>query len=225
MKTINIRYMLLSDKLWAWEDSPCLCVWLPLRNLTKAQGHLIMAPILKLPHQHQSGSYLEELHDLRLCRPPWIKPFITCWHSCPVLNVCTPWESDEASETWWVTDYLRLCKGWPTVCRGEREAGSALPAMPTASPGRRHILSAAVAAWPLSPEVADSRQKRNRPQQMEQLYSGWPIRALCPCHMSLTLVFCSDNTSRQGLSVWGETQKGKGEEKLTRPLFTQAQIL
>lgn len=35
-----------------------------------AQGHLIMGPILKLPHQHQSGSYLEELYDLRLCRPP-----------------------------------------------------------------------------------------------------------------------------------------------------------
>lgn len=43
--------------------------------------------------------------------------------------------------------------------------------------------------------------------------------------MSLTLVFRSDNTSRQGLSVFVETQKSKGEEKLTRPLFAPAQIL
>lgn len=41
-----------------------------LRNLVMAQGHLIMAPIFKLAHQHQSGPYLEELHDLRLCHPP-----------------------------------------------------------------------------------------------------------------------------------------------------------
>ncbi len=54
---------------------------------------------------------------------------------------------------------------------------------------------------------------------------AWPFQALCPCHMSLTLVFCSDNTSRQGLSVSGETQKRKGEEKLTKPLFAVAQIL
>lgn len=199
-----------------------MCVWLPLRNLTKAQGHLIMAPILKHPHQHQSGSYLEELHDLRLCRPPWIKPFITCWHSCPALNVCTPWESDEASETWWVTNYLRLCKRLADcVPRREREAGHALlcHAMPTASPGRRHHLSAAVAAWPLSPEVADSRQKRNRPQQMEQLYSGWPIRALCPCHMSLTLVFLFWQHFKTGPFSFGWRHKRERvKEKLTRPL-------
>lgn len=158
-----------------------------LRNLTMAQGHLIMAPILKLPHQHQSGSYLEELHDLRLCRPPWIKPFITCWHSCPVLNACTPWESDEASETWWVTDNLRSCKGWPTARRGKRGAGRALPALPTASPGRRHHLGAALAPWPLSPEVADSRRKRNRPQQMGPLTLAGTSEhcVLVTCHLLL----------------------------------------
>lgn len=55
-----------SDALPAQKDS----VLLRRRNLMMAQGHLIMAPISKLPHQHQSGLYLEELHDLRLCRPP-----------------------------------------------------------------------------------------------------------------------------------------------------------
>lgn len=187
-----------SDKLWAQEDG----VLLRLRNLMMAQGHLIMAPISKVPHQHQSGSYLEELHDLRLCRPPWIKPFIICWHFCPALNVCTPWESDKASETWWVMDNLRLCKGWQTVCRSERGAGRGLPAMPTASPGRCHHLSTALGPWPLSPEVADSLQKRNHPQQMGPLTLAGPSKhcVLVTCHL---LLFSGWNTSRQGLSVLG----------------------
>lgn len=107
--------------------------------------------------------------------------------TCPALNVCTPWESDEALETWWVMDNLRLCKGWPTACRSEREAGRALPAIKTASPGRRHHLSTALAPWPLSPEVADSRQKRNRPQQMGPLTLAGPSKhcVLVTCHLLL----------------------------------------
>lgn len=190
------RHVGWSDKLWAQEDS----VLLRLRNMMMAQGHLIMAPISKLPHQHQSGSYLEELHDLRLCRLPWIKPFITCWHFCPALNVCTPWESDEALETWWVMNNLRLCKDWQTVCRSEWEAGRGLQAMPTASPGRCHHLSIALSPWPLSPEVADSLQKRNHPQQMGPLTLAGPSKhcVLVTCHL---LLFSVWNTSRQGLSV------------------------
>lgn len=149
-----------------------VCVRLRHKNLTMAQGHLIMAPILKLSRQHQSGSYLEELHDLRFCRPPWIKPFITCWHSCPVLSVCAPWESDEAQETWWVTDNLRLCKagrlcatasvwlcGWPCP-------PSHANCLPWHSLSH---LSTALARRPRSPEAAGSRQKRNRLQQMGPL--------------------------------------------------------
>lgn len=190
-----------------------------------AQGHLIMGPILKLPHQHQSGSYLEELHDLSLCRPPWIKPFITCWHSCPVLNVCTPWESDEASETWWVTDNVHLCKGWPTVSRSEARARPCPPSHANCfawqTPLSQH------SPRPLASPTWGGRQsvEEKSPAADGATYFGWPSQALCPCHMSLTLVFWSDNTSRRGLSVFSETQKGKGEEKLTRPLFAPAQIL
>lgn len=124
---------------------------------------------------------------------------------------------------WWGIGNL-MSDGLPALVqkagwRREREAGRALPAMPTASPGRRHHLSAAVAAWPLSPEVADSRQKRNRPQQMEQLYSGWPIRALCPCHMSLTLVFLFWQHFKTGPFSFGWRHKRERvKEKLTRPL-------
>lgn len=189
-----------------------------------AQGHLIMSPILKLPHQHQSGSYLEELHDLRLCRPPWIKPFITCWHPCPVLNVYTPWESDETSETWWVMDNLHLCKGWPTV--PQRARGRSCP------PNHANCFAGQTPPSQHSPRLLapltwGGRQpaEEKSPAADGATCFGWPIQALCPCHMSLTLVFWSDNTSRQGLSVFSETQKGKGEEKLTRPLFAPAQIL
>lgn len=177
-----------SATLRAQKDS----VLLRRRNLMMAQGHLIMAPISKLPHQHQSGSYLEELHDLRLCRPPWIKPFITRWHFCPALNVCTPWESDKASETWWVMDNLRLCKGWQTVRGGggERARGRLWPPshasrcawqMPPPQHGPRS----------LAPLTWGGRQpaEEKSPAADGATYFGWPTQALCPCHMSLTLVF------------------------------------
>lgn len=196
-----------------------MCVWLPLRNLTKAQGHLIMAPILKLPHQHQSGSYLEELHDLRLCRPPWIKPFITCWHSCPALNVCTPWESDEASETWWVTDYLRLCKGWLTVWRG----ASSRPAVPSQPCQLLRLAHATISARPSLPGPSHLRwQTAGRREIARSRWSNFTLAGPCEhcvlvtCH--LPLFFCSDNTSRQALSVLGEDTKGKGWRKSWRGL-------
>jgi len=186
----------------------------------RAQMHLIMKP-----RQHQSGSYLEEFHDLRFCHPPWIKPFITCWHSCPVLNACTPWDSDEASKTWWETDNRRLCKSWPTAWRNAREAGRALPAMPTASPGSSRRLGTAVAPRPFSPEAVDSRHKRNRAQHTGPLTLAGPFKhcVLVTCH--LLLFSWSDNTLRQGFSVFCETHKRKGEEKLTRSLFAPAQIV
>lgn len=147
VKTIKIRCMLvrvISSELP--EDS--LCVWLRLRHWMTARGYLIMVPILKLPHQHQSGSYLEELHDLRLGRPPWIKPFITRWHPCPALNVCTPWERDETSETWWVTDNLR--KGRPAACR-LRAAASARPAVPSQPCQLFRLADATLSAQPTDP--------------------------------------------------------------------------
>lgn len=205
-------YSALTSEMWTLSTRGHL---LQLRNLVMAQGHLIMAPIFKLAHQHQSGSYLEELHDLRLCHPPWIKPFITRWHFCPVLNACTPWESDEASGTWRVMDNPLLCKGWQSVCCGGRGMGGGgpgrdFPAMPTASPGRCLRLSAASRPWspsqPPSPEVADSLEERNHPRQMGPLTLAGPSKhcVLVTCHL---LLFCGWNTSRQNLSVVGETQK------------------
>lgn len=176
-------------------------------------------PIFKLAHQHQSGSYLEELHDLRLCHPPWIKPFITRWHFCPVLNACTPWESDAASETWRVMDNPLLCKGWQSVCCGGRGGwgapGCDFPAMPTASPGRCLRLSAASCprspSQPPSPEVADSLEKRNHPRQMGPLTLAGPSKhcVLVTCHL---LLFCGWNTSRQKpfSCGWDTKKKGRG---------------
>lgn len=125
---------------------------LQLRNLVMAQGHLIMAPIFKLAHQHQSGSYLEELHDLRLCHPPWIKPFITRWHFCPVLNACTPWESDEASGTWRVMDNPLLCKGWQSVCCGGQGVGGGDLAVTSRPCQPLRLADASVSALPPVPD-------------------------------------------------------------------------
>lgn len=208
------------DHLWAQEDS--LCERLQLRNLMMARGHLIMVPILKLCHQHQSGSYLEELCDLRLRRPPWIKPFITCWHSCPALNaVCTPWESDdEALETWWVTDNLRLCKrlGRLFYAAASARPACALPAMPTASPGRRHHLGTSNPPRPPPPAPwPPSHLRRQTAGRKEIAHSRWghllwlgPSThcVLVTCHLFL---FSGLTTPQdRAFLVLGETQKGKG---------------
>ena len=183
------------------------------------------APIFKLAHQHQSGSYLEELHDLRLCHPPWIKPFITCWHFCPVLNARTPWASDEASETWRVMDNPLLCKGWLAVsvlqwARGVGGSRAWLSGhanrfgwqMPSSQRRFPSLISVAPYCPPPTPEVADSSPKRNHPRQMGTLTLAGPSKhcVLVTCHL---LLFCGWNNSRQSLSVWGETPKKKKKEK------------
>lgn len=127
---------------WVWsvcrrgeEERACLGVAylfsLLQRKLMMVQGHLIMAPILKLPRQHHSGSYPEELYNILFCHPPWIKAFITCWHSCPVLaGRRAPWESDEA-------DNLLSCKaGLCDMAIAWQSAlpCPALPAMPACLP-------------------------------------------------------------------------------------------
>lgn len=167
-----------------------------LRNLMTAWGHLIMSPILKPPNLHQSGLHLEEVHDLRLSHPPWIKP--------------SPADTLVLSQT-------RAHHRTGTRCRGPPP------------PGPRQLLRLAdavgavrpAASGAVSPQVADSRQKRNRRQQMGgggTCFSR-PSRALCPCHMSVTLVFWSDNTSRRGLSVFQRGHKrGKGGGKSWRGL-------
>lgn len=128
-------------------------------------------------------------------------------------------------DEWRIT---RACaKGWTTVRCSQPESLHVLLATPTASPGRCQPSQCS----PLSLASAHLRwQTAGRREitllQMGATYFGWTIQALCPCHMSLTLVFRSDNTSRQGLFTFGLDTKGnEGEEKLTRPLFAQAQIL
>lgn len=188
----------------------------------KVQGHLIMAPISELPHQHQSGSYLEELHDLRLCRPPWIKPFITCWHSCPALNACTPWESDEASETWWVTDNLLLCKRWLDCV----PPPSARPAVPSRPCQALRLADATISARPSLPGPSHLRWQTAGRREIAR--SRWG-HLLWPAHPSIVSLSHVTYSCFSGLTTlpdrafqfWVRHKKGRGEEKLTWPLFSE----
>lgn len=119
------------------------------------------------------------------------------------------------------------CAKAGALCATASEAGRALPAMPTASPGRCHHLRqhSPRSLAPLSPEAADSRQKRNRPQQMGPLTLASPSKhcVLVTCH----LLLFSGLTTLQGraFQFWVRHKRERGEEKLTRPLFAPAQIL
>lgn len=125
-----------------------------------------------------------------------------CVHHGKVMR---HWKPDE----WRITCAFTKAGG---LCAIASEAVRALPAMPTASPGRRHHLRqhSPRPLAPLSPEAGDSRQKRNRSQQMGPLTLAGPSEhcVLVTCH--LLLFFWSDNTSRQGFSVFGGDTKGKG---------------
>lgn len=138
--------------------------------------------------------------------------FVLCWmrvHHGKVTRHRKP-------EEWWIT---RSCakagsqcaavgEGWgrdlavtSRPCQPLRLADafvSALPPVPDPCPN------------PPSPEVADSLEKRNHPRQMGPLTLAGPSKhcVLVTCHL---LLFCGWNTSRQNLSVVGETQKkGRG---------------
>lgn len=220
------HYSALTSELWAPSArgrSP------QRRNLVMAQGHLIMAPIFKPAHQHQSGSYLEELHDLRLCHPPWIKPFITRWHFCPVLNACTPWESDEASETWRVMDNPLLCKGWQSMCCGGRWGRGLWGCLAVTSRPCQPLRLADAFVSELIP-VPDPPSRSTPPphltwgggQPAEEksptadgaTYAIWPIQALCPCHMSLTLVLWLKHFKTEPfICGWDKKREGKGVRK------------
>lgn len=107
---------------------------------------------------------------------------ITCSHARP------------ASVTWPLRDSLPYPALPCQPCQ---------PAYPTPP---RHAISATP-----QPLTCDGRQpaEEKSPTADGESYFSWLVRALCPCHMSLTLVFWPDNTSRQGLSGWGETQRDR----------------
>lgn len=189
-----------------------------------AQGHLIMAPIFKLAHQHQSGSYLEELHDLRLCHPPWIKPFITRWHFCPVLNACTPWESDEASGTWRVMDNPLLCKGWQSVCCGGRGVGGGDLAVTSRPCQPLRLADAFVSALPPVPDPRPNppHLRWRTAWRREITHGRWGhLRWLAhPSIVSLSHVtyscFVVETLQDRTFQLWVRHKKREGgEEKLT----------
>lgn len=224
-------YSALTSEMWTLSTRGHL---LQLRNLVMAQGHLIMAPIFKLAHQHQSGSYLEELHDLRLCHPPWIKPFITRWHFCPVLNACTPWESDEASGTWRVMDNPLLCKGWQSVCCGGRGVGGGTwPWLPGHAnrfawqmPSSQRCLPSLIPVPTPLTWGGEQPGEEKSPTADGATYAGWPIQALCPCHMSLTLVLWLKHFKTEPFSCGWDTKKEKGVRKSWHSLSSlQLEIL
>lgn len=175
-------------------------------------------PIFKLAHQHQSGSYLEELHDLRLCHPPWIKPFITRWHFCPVLNACTPWESDAASETWRVMDNPLLCKGWQSVCCGGRGGVGGHLAVTSRPCQPLHLADAFVSALPPVPDPRPNppHLRWRTAWRREITHGRWGhLRWLAhPSIVSLSHVtyscFVAETLQDRSLSVVVETQKKKG---------------
>lgn len=113
-----------------------------------------------------------------------------------------------------------------------RAAASERPAVPSQPCQLLRLAEATIPAqplapWPLSPEAADSRHKRNRPQQMGPLTLAGPSKhcVLVTCHLLLFSGLTTLQDSAFGF-VWDTKgrRKKKGEEKLTRCLFTQAQI-
>lgn len=148
---------------------------------------------------------------------------VLCWTHVHHGKVMRHRKPDE----WRITCACARAGRWCT--EAGCEAGRALPAVPTALAWQPPPNLATDSCSPrpaLSPEAADSRQKRNRPQQMGPLTLAGPSKhcVLVTCHL---LLFSGLTTPREGgLSVfWVRHKRERGEEKLTRPLFTAAQIL
>lgn len=131
----------------------------------------------------------------------------------------------------WKPDERRLTcafanAGWLRAAASERPAVPSQPCQ-LLRLAEATIPAQPLAPWPLSPEAADSRHKRNRPQQMGPLTLAGPSEhcVLVTCHLLLFSGLTTLQDSAFGF-VWdtkGRRRK-KGEEKLTRCLFTQAQI-
>lgn len=144
-----------------------------------------------------------------------LSPFI----KCPHLGRTPEWEQVTKPRrrdgrritcacAWKLADCVAGRSGgrtWPpsyAKCLRLAEAAAAAPQNSPRSPGPFHLRRQAAGV------------RGNRLQQMGATYFSWPIQALCPCHMSLILVFRSDNARRQGPSVLHETQReGTAEEK------------
>lgn len=167
-----------------------------------AQGQLIIASIFNDP----SSASVRILS----AGAPWPLPlsltmnqtFISIPDTCHVLNVS---RGGRKPDEWWINS--SWAKYRPALCRRcRRWAGRALPTSPSALPGTRQHFSTAIADGlaHLRRQEAESRTADGAS------YFSRPRRALCPCHMSLTLVLMFDNTSRQAPFSFAWDTKGTG---------------
>lgn len=86
----------------------------------------------------------------------------------------------------------------------EQEAGCGFPAMPVPLPGRCHGLSTTFYPWPSHLRWLEEKS----PTADGATYAGRPIQALCPCHMSLTLVFWLRHFKTSFSCGWEKKRKG-----------------
>lgn len=124
----------------------------------------------------------------------------TCVHHGKVTRRRKP-------DEWWINPTLAQQKKGLAASGG---ADGGLPAMPAVSPGR--------CRRPPSPLVPPHLrwQKRNHPQADGATYFGWPTQTLCPCHMSLTLVFWLKRFETGLLSLGLRPGGNEGGQKRSR---------
>lgn len=130
-------------------------------------------------------------------------------------------------DEWWIT-----CAGDKKVWQRQRAAASERGGRPwprsrasrsgwQMPPSRRGPRSLAPLTWGGRPTAEEKSPAANGGHLLRPAR-----RALCPCHMSLTLVFWLKHLETGPFSLGWDTKREEGEEKLTSPsLSAPAQIL
>lgn len=102
-----------------------------------------------------------------------------------MLNACTPWESDEASETWWVTDNPR---SWQSLTGWLCAVASARPAVPSQPCQLFRLADATISVQPSLP--GPSHLRWQTAGRREIAHSRWGHFTLAGSSKHCVLVTC-----------------------------------